>query len=348
MPSIIADVQNRRWLRMGTPMIEVKNLTKYFGPVMAVDDVSFDVEAGEIVGLLGNNGAGKTTIMRMLTTYLPATHGVARVAGFDVMTDSMEVRQRIGYLPESIPLYNEMRVEEYLHYRARLKGVDRKARPGRISEVVSRCRIREVSRRLLGTLSKGYRQRVGLADALVAHPPLLILDEPTDGLDPEQKAETLAMLRDLSGKQTVLLSSHMLAEVESVAQRVLIMRRGHLALAKKLIDLETDDVIVLEVRGPLDKVTSALKGLEGVETVVSAPVSEGLFSFTVRAARALDLREKIFACVVQNGWTMRRLDVRRRGLQDRWNEINSYYELGPKTASTPSAENPTPSEHVTR
>src|SRR4051812_28997074 len=162
-------------------MIQVERLSKFFGPVVAVKDVSFHVEKDEIVGLLGNNGAGKTTLMRMLTTYLPASSGVARVAGFDTMTQSMEVRKRIGYLPESVPLYPEMRVSEYLDYRAKLKGVDRRQRRSRIDYCLSASRIRDVERRLLGTLSKGYRQRVGLADALLADPPILLLDEPTDG-----------------------------------------------------------------------------------------------------------------------------------------------------------------------
>src|ERR1700722_10164089 len=219
------------WAR--SAMIQVEHLSKYFGPVLAVKDVSFHVEKNEIVGLLGNNGAGKTTIMRILTTFLSATSGVARVAGFDVMNDSMEVRRRVGYLPESIPLYPEMRVEEYLQFRAKLKGVDRRDRPAQIARCLERCRVREVSRRLLGTLSKGYRQRVGLADAMLHDPPILILDEPTDGLDPGQKAETLAMLRDLGKDHTIMLSSHMLAEVETVVSRVIILRHGNLAVAKK-------------------------------------------------------------------------------------------------------------------
>src|SRR5450755_3631964 len=152
-------------------MIQVEHLTKYFGPVQALYDVSFRVEKNEVVGLLGNNGAGKTTLMRILTTYLPASSGIARLGGFDVMKDSMEVRKRIGYLPESIPLYSEMRVSEYLDFRAKLKGVDRKERPQRIAYCLERCRVREVARRLLGSLSKGYRQRVGLADAMIANPP---------------------------------------------------------------------------------------------------------------------------------------------------------------------------------
>jgi len=178
-----------------TSMIEVKNLTKYFGPVLAVDRVNFNVARGEIVGLLGLNGAGKTTTMRILTTYLPATSGTASLAGFDVRNQSMQVRQQIGYLPENVPLYPEMRVEEYLQFRAKLKGLDRKARQGRLDYCLGRCRIREVRRRLVGTLSKGYRQRVGLADAMIHDPAILILDEPTSGLDPVQIRETLSLIK---------------------------------------------------------------------------------------------------------------------------------------------------------
>src|SRR6516162_9793314 len=262
-------------------MIQVEHLSKYFGPVMAVHDVTFTVEKGEIVGLLGNNGPGKTTIMRILTTYLPATSGVVRVGGFDVMNDSMEVRKRIGYLPESIPLYPEMRVNEYLDYRAKLKGVPRGERPKRIDHVLERCRVREVGRRLLGTLSKGYRQRVGLADAMLHDPPLLILDEPTDGLDPGQKSETLHMLRELGRDHTIMLSSHLLSEVETLVQRVIIIRRGHLGFAKKLSELETDDVIVVEVRGPSDQVALALRNTDGVAQVTSKSAGDGLTLFEV-------------------------------------------------------------------
>jgi ABC-2 type transport system ATP-binding protein len=308
-------------------MIHVENLSKYFGPVMAVNNVSFQVEANEIVGLLGNNGAGKTTIMRILTTYLPASSGVARVAGFDVMTQSMEVRRRVGYLPESIPLYPEMRVEEYLAYRAKLKGVDRKQRPQRIAYCLERCRVREVSRRLVGTLSKGYRQRVGLADAMINDPPILILDEPTDGLDPGQKAETLGMLRELGQSHTIMLSSHLLSEVETLVQRVIILRRGHLGLARKLNELETDDVIVVEVRGPADQVAVALKNTEGVAQVTTKGTDDGVTLFEVRAHQFKDLREQISQRIAQKGWPMRRLDLRRRKLQDRWDEINNWADV---------------------
>jgi ABC-2 type transport system ATP-binding protein len=307
-------------------MIHVERLTKSFGPVTAVNNVSFQVEKDEIVGLLGNNGAGKTTVMRILTTYLPASSGVARVAGYDVMTQSMEVRRRIGYLPESIPLYPEMRVREYLEYRAKLKGVDRRLRPQRLDYCLDVCRVREVQRRLLGTLSKGYRQRVGLADALINDPPILILDEPTDGLDPGQKAEALKLLRELGRNHTIMLSSHLLSEVETLVQRVLIMRRGVLGLARKLSELEADPVIEVEVRGPLEQVKSLLETTDGVTQVSAEDLGGGLGAFAVRTHHHKDLREVISQRVGRNGWGLRRLDLRRRRLQDRWNEINNMDE----------------------
>jgi ABC-2 type transport system ATP-binding protein len=302
-------------------MIEVENLTKYFGPVLAVSRVTFQCARNEIVGLLGNNGAGKTTIMRILTTYLPATSGRAKVAGHDVLNESMEVRRNIGYLPESVPLYPEMRVEEYLHYRASLKGVPRKQRQARIDQCVDRCRIREVRRRLLGTLSKGYRQRVGLADAMVHDPPILILDEPTDGLDPVQKRETLATLKDLGQSHTIMLSTHLLSEVEAICTRVVILNRGHLGVAKKLSELETDAVIVLEVRGPVEQVTSVLRSTEGVTQVTPQALEDGLAGYEVRTKNSQDLRELLAQRVTKNGWVLRRLDLRRRRLEDRFMEV---------------------------
>jgi ABC-2 type transport system ATP-binding protein len=316
-------------------MIHVENLTKYFGPVCAVNNVSFQVERNEIVGLLGNNGAGKTTIMRILTTYLPASSGRARVAGHDIMTESMEVRKKVGYLPESIPLYPEMRVSEYLEYRAKLKGVERRQRPARISYCLDVCRIREVQRRLLGTLSKGYRQRVGLADAMINDPPILILDEPTDGLDPGQKQETLGLLRELGKNHTIMLSSHMLSEVETLVSRVIIIRRGFVGLARKLSELETEPVVVLEVRGPIDQVTALLRSADGVEDVQAEPLEDGIASYVVRTIGYKDLREALAARLAKNGHALRRLDLRRKRLQDRWNEINNMDEgqLGTRAAS---------------
>jgi ABC-2 type transport system ATP-binding protein len=307
-------------------MIHVENLTKYFGPVCAVNNVTFHVERGEIVGLLGNNGAGKTTVMRMLTTYLPASSGIAKVAGYDVMLESMQVRRHIGYLPESIPLYPEMRVSEYLEYRAKLKGVDRRQRPSRLAYCIEVCRVKEVQRRLLGTLSKGYRQRVGLADAMINDPPILILDEPTDGLDPGQKSETLNLLRELGKTHTIMLSSHLLTEVEALVQRVIIMRRGFVGLAKKLSELEADPVIVIEARGPVEQVKGVIETTDGVETVRVEPVADGVATYEVRTAGFKDLREAISTRLARNGHGLRRLDLRRKRLQDRWNEINNMDE----------------------
>lgn len=332
-------------------MIEVSHLTKFFGPVQAVNDVTFQVEPGEIVGLLGNNGAGKTTIMRMLTTYLPATSGIARVDGFDVMMQSLEVRKRIGYLPESIPLYGEMRVGEYLQYRAKLKGVDRHTRNQRVESCLDRCRVREVSRRLLGTLSKGFRQRVGLADALLGDPRLLILDEPTDGLDPGQKAETLKMLRDLAQSHTIMLSSHLLSEVESLVSRVIIMRRGHLALARKLTELEADDLVVVEIKGSAASVASLLKGIEGANSLTTQDLGEGWNLHEIRVKSGHDIREAVFQRVIKNNLVLRRLDLRRRTLQDRWNEINSAEDVhNPPSALGTTGEVPasTQSQQITK
>ncbi len=303
-------------------MIEVENLTKLFGPVVAVDHIGFGVTRGEIVGFLGPNGAGKTTTMRILTSYMPASSGLARVAGHDVMTDSMNVRKNIGYLPESVPIYPEMRVEEYLVYRSKLKGVERKQRSARIDYVLDRCRVREVRRRLIGTLSKGYRQRVGLADALVHDPPILILDEPTAGLDPLQIRETLLLIKELGQQHTILLSTHILSEVEAVCRRVIIINAGRIGLDKKMADLSTEaTVIVLEVRGPTEQVASVLKTTDGVSQVNTQRLEDGLASFEVRTHHDRDLRETLSQRVVKNGWTIRRLDLRRRNLEDHFIDV---------------------------
>lgn len=303
-------------------MIQVDDVTKYFGSVLAVDHVSFEVARGEIVGFLGPNGAGKTTTLRILTSYLPATSGVARVANHDVMTESMQVRQNIGYLPESVPLYPEMRVEEYLHYRAKLKAVERTKRQSRIEYCLERCRVREVRRRLIGTLSKGYRQRVGLADAMIHDPAILILDEPTVGLDPVQIRETLNLIRVLGQQHTILLSTHILDEVEAVCQRVIIINSGRISLDKKLADLGADaSLIVVEVRGPADQVSATLKSTEGVAQVTSQSLGDGLTSYEIRTHDDRDLRELIGQRVARNGWSIRRLDLRRRKLQDHFFEV---------------------------
>jgi ABC-2 type transport system ATP-binding protein len=304
-------------------MIQVEHLSKYYGPVKAVDDISFHVSRGEIVGFLGPNGAGKSTTLRILTSYLPATSGVARVADRDVMTESMEVRRQIGYLPQSMPIYPEMRVEEYLTFRAKLKGVERPVRHKRIDYCMDRCRIREVRRRLVGTLSNGYRQRVGLADALVHDPPLLILDEPTAGLDPLQIRETLQTIRGLAGDHTVLLSTHILSEVEAVCGRVIIISKGRIGLDKPLAELGEDTtVILLEARGPADQVAHALRQVPGVQKVTHQPAGDGVTGYEVRTAQDRDVREQIYQqFTAHQGWAIRKLDLSRRRLEDHFVEV---------------------------
>jgi ABC-2 type transport system ATP-binding protein len=234
----------------------------------------------------------------------------------------MEVRRHIGYLPESVPLYPEMRVEEYLAYRAKLKGVERKQRPNRIQFCLERCRIREVRRRLIGTLSKGYRQRVGLADAMVHDPAILILDEPTVGLDPLQIRETLALIKELGQQHTILLSTHILSEVEAICGRVIIINLGRVGLSKTLKDLETHAVILLEVRGPADEVAAAVRGVEGVAQVTAQKIpGDGLCSLEVHTRDNRDLREALSQQITKKGWPLRRLEQRRRKLEDAFFDV---------------------------
>jgi ABC-2 type transport system ATP-binding protein len=304
-------------------MIQVHELTKQYGPVRAVDGISFAVDRGEIVGVLGPNGAGKSTTLRILTSYLSASSGTATVAGFDVMTESDGVRQNIGYLPQAVPIYPEMRVDEYLAYRAKLKGVDRAVRNSRIDQCLERCRCREVRRRLIGTLSNGYRQRVGLADALVHNPPILILDEPTAGLDPIQIRETLSTIRDLADSHTVLLSTHILSEVEAVCRRVIIINKGRIGLDRPLADLAADNAMVeVEVRGPADAVAAALRRIDGVQSVSRTGDDHGVHQFSLLTAGGRDLREDVYRAVAaEAGWSLRRLDQRRRRLEDHFVDV---------------------------
>jgi len=307
---------------MGEYAIEVMNLCKSYGAIMAVDHVDFTVRPGELVGFLGPNGAGKSTTMRILTTYLPASSGVAKVGGFDVMNQSLDVRRQIGYLPESVPLYTEMRVEEYLTYRAKLRGIDRRLRNQRIEECLEKCRVREVRRRLLGTLSKGYRQRVGLADAMIHRPPILILDEPTSGLDPVQIRETLNTIKALAGEQTILLSTHILSEVEAICDRILIINKGSMRADVRLASLaEQSPTYVVEVRGPTPAVQNWLEKQDGVSHVEAKPMGEDFTHYELGTIDKKDVRESIASGIVKQGWTMRRLDLRRPTLEDLFMDV---------------------------
>lgn len=298
-------------------MIEVKNLSKYYGSLAAVKGISFRVDEGEIVGFLGPNGAGKTTTIRILTCYHPATSGSATVAGHDVFTESMAVRRNIGYLPESVPLYPEMRVREFLRFRGRLRGMDRAQREAAIGRVAERCWIRDVIDRPIGHLSKGYRQRVGLADALLHSPPVLILDEPTIGLDPSQIRETRTLIRELAREHTVILSSHILPEVEATCERIVIINRGTIVASGTTAELRErvtgESKLIAEVRGPEGEVTAGVKQLQGAGTVTSSS-QNGWTRVSIAAGR--DLREDIFRLCTQQGWTVRELRRDVASLED--------------------------------
>jgi len=299
------------------PAIQVKNLRKQYGSVLAVDNVTFDVAPGELVGFLGQNGAGKTTTMRILTTWMPASSGYAAVAGYDVMYQSMEARRNLGYLPESVPLYTDMKVEEYLRYRAKLKQIERSQRTARIDYCLECSRIRGVRNRLIGTLSKGYRQRVGLADALLADPPVLILDEPLTGLDPVQQEETLNAIRGLGGKHTVLFSSHHLPDVEKVCDRVIIIDRGRLRFDHRLSEIQSRTPwLLLEVRGPSDDVLRFLREQPGVAETRLVNNVDGWLTTEVRTIDDQDLRELLAQAVIRQGYGLRRLELRREKLED--------------------------------
>ncbi|MFP6617039.1 MAG: ATP-binding cassette domain-containing protein [Candidatus Hydrogenedentota bacterium] len=246
-------------------MIEVRQLTKAYGPVHAVDDISFDVEQGEIVGFLGPNGAGKTTTMRILTGFHPATAGTAQVAGFDVHKRPLEVKRRVGYLPESVPLYLEMVVSSYLSYVAELKGIGRDQRKKEVADVMERCGLLHMQKRLIQNLSKGYRQRVGLAQALLGNPPVLILDEPTVGLDPKQIVGIRQMIKDLAENHTVLLSTHILPEVSMICKRVLILNQGRIVAERSIDSLSNGSSLNLELRGSAGTIQETLMKVEGVD-----------------------------------------------------------------------------------
>ncbi len=287
-------------------MIEVESLTKLFGPKAAVDHVSFHVEKGEIVGFLGPNGAGKTTTMRMLTGYLPATSGKARIAGFDVADQSMEVRKRIGYLPEVPPLYSDMKVESYLDFVARIKRIPASERADRVQRSMEMAHIVDRRRDLIHHLSRGYRQRVGLAQALVHDPDVLILDEPTAGLDPKQIIEVRQLIKGLAGTHTIILSTHILPEVSMTCDRVLIINHGKIVAEDSPEHLTTQlrggERLRLLVGGEEAPLREALGAVEGIQEVTVTPLREaGKFTVVIGVAPERDVRSQVSARIVQKG-----------------------------------------------
>ena len=292
-------------------MIEVQNLSKSYGTVTAVDRISFTVQKGEILGFLGPNGAGKTTTMRVLTGYLPASSGTARVAGFDVFDQSLEVRRRIGYLPENPPLYTDMTVEGYLDFVARIKDVPPERRRARVERAMEMTNIPDKRGDLIKHLSRGYKQRVGLAQALVHDPEVIILDEPTVGLDPKQIIEVRHLIKSLAGSHTIILSTHILPEVSMTCDRVVIINKGRIAAVDTVANLQAQlrgtNRIHMEVRGEGKKVRQALQGIAGVWQVsVDSPATggDGRLSLTVETEPGRDLRSLLAATVVGAGWEL--------------------------------------------
>jgi ABC-2 type transport system ATP-binding protein len=301
-------------------VIEVQHLTKRYGPFTAVDDVSFSVGSGEILGFLGPNGAGKTTTMRVITGYMPASDGAVTVAGHDVFSAPIEAKKRTGYLPETPPLYPDMTVRDYLTFVARIKGVPSREVRSRVDDVMKRTHIADMASRHCGKLSKGYKQRVGLAQALIHNPDVLVLDEPTAGLDPKQIIEARQLIKDLGGNHTVVLSTHILPEVSQTCQRVVIINKG------KVVAVDTPDnltarlrgseTMLLQVHAPGADVAAALAGITGVTRAQGTPADGGLVTVEVDSERGRDVRRELAAAVVTRGWGLLELRPMRMSLED--------------------------------
>jgi ABC-2 type transport system ATP-binding protein len=301
-------------------VIEVQHLSKRYGPFTAVDDVSFSVGAGEILGFLGPNGAGKTTTMRIITGYMPASEGTVTVAGHDVFSDAIEAKKRTGYLPETPPLYPDMSVRDYVTFVARIKGVPSREVRGRVDDVMKKTHIADMASRHCGKLSKGYKQRVGLAQALIHNPDVLVLDEPTAGLDPKQIIEARQLITELGGNHTVVLSTHILPEVSQTCNRVVIIARG------KVVAVDTPDNLTARLRGsetmylqvaaPGADVTPALSAIPGITRVKAEAGENGLVSIEVDCEQGRDVRRELAATVVHQGWGLLELRPMRMSLED--------------------------------
>jgi ABC-2 type transport system ATP-binding protein len=304
----------------GGAAVEVENLTKYYGENAAIEGVTFSAQPGEILGLLGPNAAGKTTTMRIITGFMPPTSGTVMVGGFDIVRDSLEARRRMGYLPENVPLYEEMRVSEYLAFAADLRGVARDVAKERVRTVMNSTGVAEYADTLIAKLSRGYRQRVGIAQALVHDPPLIILDEPTVGLDPRQIIEIRELIRGLRGSHTVILSTHILPEAQMLCDRIAIIADGRVAAIDTAdaltARLRRSQQVRVDVRGPAKDVVRALSGLAGVTSAACDEIPDGVVRVVVESAADTDVREAVAATVVRNGWGLREMNTVAMSLED--------------------------------
>ena len=311
-------------------MIKVENLTKRYAGQAAIRDLNFEVGKGEIMGFLGPNGAGKTTTMRILAVFMPATSGRASIAGFDIFEQSLQARTRLGYMPENVPLYSDMRVTEYLEYRAALKGVPHRRIAERVGDVKELCGVKDVERKIIGALSKGYRQRVGLADALLHEPDLLILDEPTIGLDPNQIRQVRELIKNLGRQHTILLSTHILPEVEMTCSRVIIIHKGRIEACDTpenlLGKLRQAGGVVLEAKVGKDNGAEELKKISAVRDVTT-DVDGEWHVFSLRVESGADVREEVFRLATARHWTVRELTQRRATLEDVFVEITHADEV---------------------
>lgn len=305
-------------------MIKVEKLTKRYAGTTAIKGLDFEVGKGEIMGFLGPNGAGKSTTMRILAGFMPPTSGRASIAGFDVFAQSLQAREHLGYMPENVPLYNDMRVTEYLNYRAALKEVPHRRVAERVGDVQELCGLKDVEKKLIGSLSKGYRQRVGLADALVSEPDLLILDEPTIGLDPNQIRQVRELIRNLGQQHTILLSTHILPEVEMTCSRVIIINKGRIEACDTpenlLGQIRQAGGVTIEAKVGSDNGTEELKKIGGVRDVTAE--KDGDWSiFSLRVESGVDVREEVFRLATARHWMVRELTQRRATLEDVFVEI---------------------------
>jgi len=301
-------------------LITVENLTKRFATKTAIESVSFQVEKGEILGFLGPNGAGKTTTMRIVTGFMPASDGTVRVDGFDVFENPLDVRRRIGYLPENPPLYLEMTVAGYLRFVAKIKGVPKEKIDLEVKRVMERVNVTDVQERIIQKLSKGYKQRVGLAQALIGDPPVMILDEPTIGLDPKQIHEVRELIKDLAGNHTVVLSTHILPEVEQTCNRVVIIDRGKIVAVDTpqnlRFQLQGAERVFMEIQGPVPEITSKLKSMPGVIDVHTVGSNDGRHRFQIEGELKKDIRSDLARTVVQSGWGLFELQSVSMSLED--------------------------------
>jgi len=319
-------------------LIEVENVSKFFGDFIAIEDVSFEAQRGEILGFLGPNGAGKTTTMRIITGFTPPSEGTVRVAGHDVLQESLDARRHIGYLPETVPLYTDMAVREYLGFMGSLRQLDGPYLKTRTDFVIERLALEDYANTLIGRLSKGYRQRVGLAQAILHEPTVLILDEPTIGIDPLQVVETRELIRNLGSEHTIILSTHILPEVSMMCERVVVINEGHIVAVDKPENLSTrlrgSEQVRIEVRGPARDVGTRFRNVDGVRRLEREKVDTNVFRYTLECEPGSDLKEPLAKMVIEQGWGLLGLESATMSLEDIFLELTTREEI-PEGASQP-------------